>query len=146
MNNYYKIRWGWLKFMYVFTFIVAGGSGLSILVVPELFKSIFHLPVNDPVIFGTLGSILVTYGTVSILGVRSPLKFLPIPLFHLWYKSIWFIAVIIPLLVTGKFPPYAITLCIIFAITIIGDIIAIPFPYVFAKLSEQETQETKNSI
>ncbi len=146
MSNNFKIRWGWLKFMYVGTFIVAGGSGLAILVTPEWFKSIFKWPVNEPIIFGTFGSILVTYGFVSLLGLRSPLKLIPVLLFHLCYKSIWFIGVILPLLITGKFPPYAVALCVIFAITIIGDLIAIPFPYVFAKLSEQETQEIENSI
>lgn len=106
------------------------------LVLPELFKSIFHWPVNEPVIFGTYGCMLVTYGTMAILGVKYPLKFLPILLFHLCYKSVWFIAVIIPLLVTGKFPSYAISLCIIFLLTITGDLIAIPFPYVFSKILE----------
>jgi hypothetical protein len=142
MSNNFKIRWGWLKFMYVGTFFVAGGSGLAMLIVPEMVKALFKWPVNEPVIFGIYGSILATYGFVALLGLRSPLKFLPVLLFHLCYKSLWFIGVILPLVITGKFPPYAIALCIIFAIAIVGDIIAIPFPYVFAELSEQKTIDT----
>lgn len=138
MSDTYKIRYGWLKFMYIGTFVVAGGSGIAILIAPEWFKSLFNLPVNEPIIFGTYGSILSTYGLVSLLGLRSPLRFLPVLLFHLCYKSVWFIGVILPLVITGNFPPYAIALCVIFAIAIIGDLIAIPFPYVFAKLAEQE--------
>ncbi len=138
MSDNFKIRWGWLKFMYIGTFIVAGGHGLAVLFVPEAVKALYRWPVNEPVIFGTYGSMLTTYGLVSLLGLRSPLKFLPILLFHLCYKSVWFIGVILPLVISGQFPPYAPALCVIFALTIIGDLIAIPFPYVFAKLSEQE--------
>ncbi len=139
MSDTQKIRWGWLKFMYVGTFIVAGGSGLAILLTPEWVKFLFSLPINEPIIFGTFGSVLVTYGFISILGVRQPLIFLPVLIFHLCYKSVWFIGVILPLVIRGEFPTYAIAFCIIFAATILGDLIAIPFPYVFANISERET-------
>ncbi len=138
MSNNYKIRRGWLKLMYIGTFIVAGGSGLAILITPEWIKSLFAWPVNEPIIFGTYGSILITYGFISLLGLHSPLKYLSVLVFQLSYKSIWFIGVILPLVVKGEFPRYAVVPCIIFAVTIIGDLIAIPFPYVFAKISEQE--------
>jgi hypothetical protein len=53
---------------------------------------------------------------------------------QLCYKSIWFIGVVFPLLATGKFPLYAILLVVIMASYIIGDLIAIPFSYVFSKM------------
>lgn len=62
---------------------------------------------------------------------------MPVLLLQLFYKSVWFIGVVAPLLVVGKFPIYAIMLVIIFATYIIGDIIAIPFSYVFVKQSER---------
>jgi hypothetical protein len=52
---------------------------------------------------------------------------------ELFYRSIWFIAVMLPLLLTRQFPDYAIPIAIILATYIIGDIIAIPFPHVFKK-------------
>ncbi len=136
MSRDIKIRWGWLKFMYILTIVMAGGCGLGMLIAPELIKSMFSWPVKEPIVLGSYGSVLVAFGLLSILGLRSPLKFVPVLFFQLCYKSIWFIGVILPLLVTGKFPMYAIPLCIIFAIAIVGDIIAIPFPYVFSKRSE----------
>jgi len=68
-----------------------------------------------------------------ILGLRSPLKFVPVLLLQLSYKTIWFIGVVLPLWITAHFPGYAIPTVIIFATFIVGDLIAIPFSYVFAK-------------
>jgi hypothetical protein len=79
----------------------------------------------------------LAFGLLSILGLRSPLKFVPVLLIQLCYKSIWFIGVVLPLLVTGHFPSYAIPTVIIFATYIVGDLIAIPFSYAFAKESNK---------
>lgn len=121
----------------IYTIVGAGGFGLGILVVPELIKSVFGWPVTEPVAFGIIGSVWVAFAILSILGLRDPLKFVPVLLLQLFYKSVWFIGVVAPLLVVGKFPIYAIMLVIIFATYIIGDIIAIPFSYVFVKQSER---------
>jgi hypothetical protein len=58
-------------------------------------------------------------------------------LLQLTYKVVWFIGVIIPILIAGKFPAYATGYVVFFAIYIIGDLIAIPFSYVFAKQSDR---------
>ena len=133
MTKDIKVRMNWLKGMYIYTIVGAGGFGLGMLVVPELIKSMFAWPVTEPIVLGIVGSVYVAFGILSILGLRSPLKFVPVLLLQLCYKSVWFIGVILPLLVTAQFPMYAISLSIIFATYIIGDIIAIPFSYVFAK-------------
>jgi hypothetical protein len=46
---------------------------------------------------------------------------------------VWFIGVVLPVLIRGEFPSYAIVQVIIFATFIIGDLIAIPFWYLFGK-------------
>ncbi len=56
---------------------------------------------------------------------------------QLFYKLIWFIAVIVPLVISQQFPGYAVMLAVIFMTYIIGDLIAIPFPIVFAKEAGQ---------
>jgi hypothetical protein len=71
------------------------------------------------------------------LGLRSPLKFAPVLLLQLCYKVVWFIGVLLPILFAGEFQAYALLYVVIFATYIIGDLIAIPFSYVFAKQSEQ---------
>jgi hypothetical protein len=107
------------------------------LVAPEVMKSAFQWPVNEPIAFGVIGSVYTAFGLLSILGLRSPLKFAPLLLMQLCYKSIWFVCVLAPLVITAHFPAYGITMAIIFATYIIGDLIAIPFAYVFAKGSNQ---------
>jgi hypothetical protein len=132
-----KIRWGWIKGMYIYTIVVAGLFGLGIIVVPEMIKSKFTWPVEEPVAFGIIGSVYMVFGLLSILGLRSPLKFTPVLFLQLCYKSIWFIGVALPLWATAHFPSYAIPTVIIFATFIVGDLIAIPFSYVFAKESNR---------
>jgi hypothetical protein len=136
MSKDFKIRWGWLKGMYIYT-IFAGILGLGMIVIPEVIKSIFSWPVKEPIAFGIIGSVYMSFGLLSILGLRSPLKFVPVLLLQLCYKLIWFIGVVLPLLVNAKFPSYAIPTAIIFVTFIIGDLIAIPFSYLFTKESNQ---------
>jgi len=136
MSGNSKIRWGWLKGMYIYTIVVAGFLGVGIIVMPEVIKTKFPWPVEEPTAFGIVGSVYVAFGVLSILGLRSPLKFAPVLLMQLCYKSVWFIGVLVPLLVAAHFPSYAIPMVIIFATFIIGDLIAIPFSYIFAKESK----------
>lgn len=139
MSKAINVRWGWLKAMYILTIICAGGFGLGIIIMPDVMRSIFGWPVQDPIVLGVTGSVNLSFAFLCVLGLRSPLKFSPILLLELSYKLVWFIGVILPLLFRGKFPTYAIMYVVIFAIFIIGDMIAIPFSYVFAKPTDQRT-------
>jgi hypothetical protein len=123
--------------MYILTIIHAGGSGLGIILIPSIIRSIFGWPSQDPIVFGICGSVWVAFGLLSILGLRSPLKFSPLLLLQLTYKVVWFIGVILPVLIAGKFPAYATGYVIFFTAYIVGDLMAIPFPYVFAKESDR---------
>lgn len=136
MSRDINVRWGWLKGMYIFTIIHAGGSGLGIILSPSTMRSIFGWPSQDPIVFGICGSVWVAFGLLSILGLRSPLKFSPVLLLQLSYKVVWFIGVLLPILIAGKFQVYVMAYVVFFAAYIIGDSIAIPFSYVFAKQSD----------
>ncbi len=133
MSTQLKARFGWIKFMYIYTILGAGGAGLGMLFAPGLTKSLFKFPSQDPVVFGIVGSIYVAFGVLSILGLRSPLKFTPVLLLQLCYKSIWMIFVIVPLFIAGTIEMYAVMLVVVFSTYIIGDLIAIPFSYIFKK-------------
>jgi hypothetical protein len=139
MSNNINVRWGWLKVMYIYTIVGAGGFGLGIIVIPNIMRSIFRWPTQDPIVYGAAGSLWLAFGLVAILGLRAPLKFVPLLLLQLCYKCIWLVGVFLPLLVIGKFPMYGILHLVIFVSYIIGDLIAIPFPYVFAKQTDQIT-------
>ena len=146
MNKDINIRWEWLKFMYWYTIVGAGGFGLAMVVMPENVRSLFGWPTQDPIVYGVTGSVWLAFGLLSILGLKSPLKFVPVLLMQLTYKSVWFIGVVFPLLISGKFPNYAILHVVIMASYIIGDLIAIPFSYVFSKKDFVDTALTAERI
>ncbi len=127
------IRWGWLKLMYAYTIIGAGLLGLGIVVAPNFVISTFGWPLQDPVIFGVVGSVYIAFGVLSILGLRSPLKLVPVLFLQLSYKTVWFLGVALPLVMKGQFPAHGYLFAAIFLSYIIGDLIAIPFSYIFGK-------------
>ena len=131
------VCWGWLKFMYIYTIIVAGGFGLGIIFVPNIMTLLFGWPVEEPIALGIAGSAFVAFGILSIFGLRAPLKFVPILVLQLCYKSIWFVGVVLPLVITGRFPNNAIFSVVLFATFIVGDLIAIPFSSIFSKQTGQ---------
>jgi hypothetical protein len=134
LNKNMNINWKWLKIMYWYTIIGAGGFGLAIVLYPEAVRSLFRWPTQDPIVYGVTGSVWLAFAVLSLFGLRSPLKFAPILVLQLCYKSIWLIGVVLPLLLSRTFPLYAILHTLIFISYIIGDLIAIPFRSVFSKM------------
>ena len=132
MSHDFRVRWDWLKIMYVYTIINAGGFGLGMVFVPDVIISMFKFPSQDPIVLGAFGCMLIASGILAIFGLRSPLKFVPLLLFQLFYKSIWFVAVLIPFLLANEMQFYVIVFIVVFASYIIGDLIAIPFSYIVA--------------
>lgn len=137
MPKGHKIRYGWLKAMYIYTIVGAGGFGLGIIVMPTYMRMIFNWPAQDPIVYGVMGSVYLSFGLLSIPGLKEPLKYVPVLLLQLCYKVVWFIGVVAPILFTGNFQAYAILHVVIFLTYIIGDLIAIPFSYVFDKEAGQ---------
>jgi len=131
MKNNVSIRRGWLKVMYMYTLVVSGGMGLGMILFPDTIQSILRFPPQDPVMLGACGSIFLALGLISLMGLRSPLKFVPVLLLELVYKPIWLVAVALPLFLEGRFPFYVVTMSAIFITFIVGDLIAIPFSHLF---------------
>ena len=132
-----KIRWGWLKFMYIYTIAAAGAFGLAILVDPNVTK-VFGWSTEEPLTLGITGSVYLAFAIMAVFGLREPLKFAPILALQLGYKSIWFVGVVLPLVIAGRLPSYALLAVGIFAVFVVGDLIAIPFRVVFGKGAERE--------
>lgn len=136
MSKDLNIRWGWIRGMYIYTIVVAGGFGLGIIARPDVMRSIFGWPGQDPIVLGVMGSAWLSFALISILGLRSPLKYAPILLLQLCYKVVWLIGVIFPIVFRGEFPTYGILYVVAFVSYIIGDLIAIPFSHVFARQTD----------
>ena len=132
MTENKKIRWVWLKIMYLLTIIVAGGLGLLTILAPSATTSLLGISCA-PATYGIVGSVYLAFGLLSILGLRDPLKFVPVLLLQMTYKTIWLLGVALPLVVKGSFPSSEISTVIIFLLIVIGDLIAIPFPYIITR-------------
>jgi hypothetical protein len=122
-----------MRFMYLYTILGAGGFGLGIVTMPEPMKAALGWPGDEPIALSIVGSVYVAFGALSVLGLRDPVKFAPVLLLQLCYKSVWFVAVVLPLLIRGRFPDYGLVTAAVFATYIVGDLIAIPFSYLLAR-------------
>ena len=133
MEGNVSIRRGWLKTMYLYTFINSGGMGLGMIIFPGPVQTAWRFPAQDPVMFGACGSIFLALGLISLLGLRSPLKYAPVLLLELVYKPIWLAAVALPLFLKGLFPFYVVVMSGVFITFIVGNLIAIPFSHLLRK-------------
>jgi hypothetical protein len=97
-------------------------AGLGLSVWPGLIQ---HQGAWDP-----LQAVAVCFwAALSVLmglGIRYPLKMLPLLLLQLFYKSVWLIAVALPLWSAGR----STDLTKPFVIGVILELIVIPWPYV----------------
>jgi hypothetical protein len=137
MENGFTIRWGWLRAMYIYTLVGAGGLGFGLIVFPAATKAMMGFPAQDPGVLGLYACVLLASGLIAILALRDPLKFVPLLLLQLVYKPLWLFVFAIPLFLKGQFPKYAVGTSVVFLTYIIGDLIAIPFAYLLSKKRRQ---------
>jgi hypothetical protein len=52
---------------------------------------------------------------------------------ELVYKPVWLLALVLPLFLKGQFPFYVVFISVTFVAFIVGDLIAVPFSYLFTK-------------
>ena len=86
-----------------------------------------HVGAWDPV-KGVAFSFWAALSVLSGLGLRYPLKMLPLLLLQFVYKSIWLVAVGLSLWSAGQ----STELTQVMAIGVVMDLIVIPWPYVLA--------------
>jgi ABC-type Fe3+-siderophore transport system permease subunit len=127
MDGRQGVRTVWLKVLYWYTILGAGGAGLWVLLAPATFAEALRMPSQDPFILGVGGGVWLASGVVAAVGLRAPLVFAPIFLIQLGYKSLWLVAVFLPEGLRGSLPPYAWVLAGIFASYVALDLVAIPF-------------------
>ncbi len=84
-----------LRAMYLFMAV-----GLAIFELPAILN-----PANLSRLDGVLLSVLFAFALLAMLGIRYPLKMLPLLLFELLWKSIWVVAFGLPLLLSGGLDP-----------------------------------------
>jgi hypothetical protein len=136
MQKKSTIRIFWFKIMYALTITVAGGLGIGMLLNPDITPWIFGI--DCPRVFsGLIASVFLAFALISIIGLKNPIKLIPILFMQLLYKSIWLCFIAIPLLVTNKIPTDMIFVIAVFLVVIVGDLIAIPFRIIFNNTEEK---------
>lgn len=83
---------------------------------------------------GTDGVAYAFWATLSLLaalGIRYPLKMLPLLLVQLAYKSIWLLAVALPVWRAGSLDPAVSGMAREFLLGVALDLVVIPWPYVY---------------
>ena len=110
-----------LRAMYVFTVV-----GLAIEKLPALLNPATLSP-GDSVILSVLGATAL----LAVLGIRYPLKMLPLLLFELLWKVIWVLAFGLPHWSAGQLAPDAQAVFINNLVGIVLVPLAIPWGYIF---------------
>lgn len=102
--------------------------GLGAIIWPGL---IHHAMAKDPM-HGPAGSLLAAVTIMAALGIRYPLQMLPLLLFELVWKSIWLIAVALPLWSVHQLDANTMESVVACLMGIVIFPIVIPWPYVLA--------------
>lgn len=84
-----------------------------------------------PHMSGVARALLAALGLLALLGVRYPVKMLPIMLFELAWKAIWVFAIGLPLRLAHKLDPGQAQTFIDTTVGIALCLIVIPWRYVF---------------
>lgn len=111
-----------LRIMYLFIFL-----GLAITVWPEVIFVSGVMPNADTVI----SAILVSFSLMALIGVRYPIKLLPLLLIELLWKLIWVIAFAIPSWIQGNPSQYVIEVTFACLLGIVLTPLVIPWNYVY---------------
>jgi hypothetical protein len=123
MNEVSTFRLYLMRATYLLIFV-----GLSLTIWPR----IIHHSTVWALKYGVEGSMLGAVAILAAIGIRYPLQMLPLLLFELVWKSIWLVAVALPLWSAHQVDAdtaESIKACLM---GVIITPIAIPWPYLFA--------------
>jgi len=108
-----------MRLLYLLNFVLLGLD-----VWPEI---IGHKGVWDP-LHGVAFSFWAALSALSGLGIRYPMKMLPLLLLQLFYKAVWLLAVALPMWSAVR----SSGLTHAMGIGVVVDVVCIPWPYVLA--------------
>ena len=100
--------------------------GLILSVWPDVFSSVGKTADSHTVV----GAILVSFSVLALLGLRYPLKLLPILIFELLWKSLWLLAFSLPAYLNGSMDEYSAGTTFACAMGVVLTPLVIPWRYV----------------
>lgn len=98
MNNVSPLRLNLLRACYLLMVV-----GLGLTIWPAILNGASALPLMT----GAVNALLGGMGLVCVLGLFSPLRWLPILVFEVVWKLIWTLSVALPLWQAGRWTPEA---------------------------------------
>jgi hypothetical protein len=100
--------------------------GLATVVWPQFF----HRTQAWPLAAGVKSCMMVSFSLLSLLGLRYPLQMLPVLLWELLWKIVWFSAIAAPLWLSGRMDEGTLATAIECSVVVLIAL-AIPWGYVF---------------
>ncbi len=117
-----KFRLALMRGLYLLTFI-----GLAF----EAWDYLLFPPEALDYITGVTFSFWAAYATLMALGIRYPIKMLPLILLQLAYKAVWALTVYLPMKSSGTITPDAESFFWVCVAAVIIDTLVIPWGYFF---------------
>ena len=103
-----------------------------VLIGSSVWPQVLHHSQSVPLMEGVAFSFYVALSTLSLFGLRYPLKMLPLLLVQLFYKSAWLLAFVVPLWLAHALTSELAGALPAMLIGVILDLVTIPWPYVVA--------------
>ena len=116
-----------LRAIYFLNFAFLGANVWPLLISPA--KPI------DPMT-GIAFAFFAAFSTLCAFGIRYPLKMLPVLFVQLLYKSVWLLAVAVPLWSARQWTPETANMVRVFIAAVVVDALVIPWPYVAAQFAK----------
>ena len=113
-----------LRAFYLLNFV-----GLGLMAWPAVVQPAKPLGLIDGVAY----SFWAAFAALMGLGVRYPLKMLPLALLQLCYKLVWLSAVALPIYWSGQWDTRTASFAQNFIVPVIVDVLVIPWGYVLAE-------------
>ena len=107
--------------------------GLGLMLWPRLIHHTSAWALKHGDVFGLLAGVQV----LAILGIRYPLKMLPLLFFELTWKSIWLTTIALPLWHANQIDPGTAESIKACGMGVIICAVAIPWPYVLTKFARE---------
>jgi hypothetical protein len=118
---------------------------LVLFLVATIWTGYFHHTRVWPPMEGVARALLAAVAVVAAIGIRYPLRMLPVLMFELAWKSIWLVTVGLPARAAGTLDADTAETFKACAIGVVLFALVIPWPYVFDRFVRQPGDRWRNS-
>lgn len=119
--------------------LIAVGLGV------QIWPGLISAPIDLEHMRGVVRSLLGAVGLLAVIGVRYPLQMLPLLLFELVWKSIWIVAIGIPLWRADAFNAGTLDTWNTCLVSVVLFVIVIPWGYVLANYVRRPGDRWRNA-